>query len=148
MTQADLAAWLDAARDLFAQVHGTADLRIIVADARNHRRAVEYRIPAPVLERVVTITPDVEAHVRLAAGAHPSDPSGTLGLSDDERAVLRACLTRPLAGKTLCRELGWPYNGTSRTVFAGLRRRGLLINGADGYGLTAAGRAACASDNG
>lgn len=156
MTPEDIATMLAIARRLFGEVFALNSgdpLQVIVANARNPRQAIEYRIPEPDCgARTISVTEGVE--VRFYPTTQPNEPLPRVGivhpeglpvltvvpLSDRERAAVRACLTERLTGKVLCRQLHWPYNGTSRTVFARCIEKGCLDRTSEGYRATETGR--------
>lgn len=152
MTPDELSAWLETARRIFSEVFRADNvcLRIIVANARNPRQAVEYRTPAPdVASRVYGLANErVEVHFHEQPNVPQLEDQTTgglptlnvLDLSDDERPVVRACLSERKTGKELCRALGWPYNGSSRGVFSRLCRLRMISREHGGYLATELGR--------
>jgi hypothetical protein len=148
----DLTSFLNLARRLFAEAFNdpAIHLRIIVANGRNSTQAIEFIIPqAGSSERVVTITEDIAVHIRpqpatAAIGVTPRAEGipvlHSIELSDTEKRAVRTVLNTPLNGKQLCRALGWPYNGSSRGIFARLKRLRVLDRTAEGFIATELGR--------
>ncbi len=155
MNPEELAAWLITARRLFGEAFALSarvPLRVIVANARNPRQAVEYRIPEPdPAARVVTVTEGVEVHFHPQAGAPPVETGpreglpvlAPLTLTDRERQVLRVVRARRLPAKEICAELGWPINGTSKGLLSRMTHvegRQLLEHDPRGYTASLVGR--------
>lgn len=151
MTPDELTDWLLTAQRIFSEAFGAGDisLRIIVANARNPRQAVEYRVPSASKATVFKVNETVEVHIKPdetpAQVGNPIiyDPAPQpVELSQDERDVLRVIRHRRLQGKDICRELKRKYNGTSKNLFsrmANVEARKLLTHNSNGYTASALG---------
>jgi hypothetical protein len=63
----------------------------------------------------------------------PGAPTATPMLNETERKILRLVQAGPLKGAAIAARLGLTFDYT-RQVLSRLRKKGLLVNGADGYG--------------